>query len=96
MSSVLVYLERSMSPSTNQEARTVYNRTSVRPSSPRRPMTSCCVSGAPNDLEQKHREVAVPEDCRAKNRRTAFRRVLSTNEYTASHNTQDESLESRQ
>ena len=71
------------------------------------PMTSCCVCGAPNDLEQRHRAVAAPEkppeasfqpvtnnkDYQANNRRTAFRRVSSTNEYIVPHNAHAESLE---
>ena len=59
--SVMVYLERDVSLNTNQAAPTVYNRTSDRPSSPENSMISCCVCGAPNDLEQGRRAVAAPE-----------------------------------
>ena len=74
----------------------------------RRALTSCCVSGAPIDLDQRRRAVAVPEkppapsfppmpteDCQANKRCTAFRRVSRTNDYTAPHNTQGERLETK-
>ena len=88
-----------ISPNINQAATTAHNRTSACPFSPDHPMTSCGVSGAPNDLEQRRRVVAVPEkppaasiqpvtneNCRANNRSVAFRRVFGTKEYTAPHN----------
>ena len=61
MLSVMVYLERDVSPNTNQATPTVYNRTAVRPSSPDHAITSCCVCGAPNGLEKGLRSVAAPE-----------------------------------
>ena len=104
--SVMVYLERDVSLNTNQAAPKVYNRIAARPSSPEPTTTSCCVRGAPNHLGQSPRAVAAPEkppaasfqptpdkDSRANKRRTAFRRVSSTHEYTASHNTHAESRE---
>ena len=71
-------------------------------------MTSCRYCGVPNDLKQRRRSVAVPEkapsssckpvtnkDCRANNRRTAFRCVSSANENTTAYNMHVERLESR-
>ena len=58
---MIEHLERDISPDRNQAAPTVYNRTTARLSSPDHPMISCWVSGAPNDLEQRRRAVAVPE-----------------------------------
>ena len=97
-----------VSPNTNQAAPTVYNRTAARPSSPEHPITSCRVCGAPNDLGQKGRSVAAPKKAPPassqpvttrtvgpKTDAPRFRRVSSTNEYTAPHNTHAESLESR-
>ena len=108
MSSVMVYLKIDLSPNTNQAVSTLYNRTSARPSSLEHPVTCCCVCSAPNDLEQRRLAVAAPEkplvasfqpvtnkDCRANNRRMAFRRVSSTNEYTAPQNTHAESLKTQ-